>query len=304
MKRYRPPLGEATLTPRPILPDVALVIPTLGRPVLEDCLHAVATGDAWPAEVVLVDQGMNAEVERWVAILCAVGLGVRHVRAPKRGAAAATNRGIEAVTVRFVVVTDDDCLPEFDWLSRMAHHLRESPEAIVTGRVEAAGDDQVMALTRSRVPRTIRRPLLKHDSMAGGNMGAHRSTLERVGPFDEDECLIAAQDCEYSYRALRRGVAITYAPDAVVRHTDWRDTGGRSSRYDAYARSYAGFLGKYLRQGDWFIALRILVAFARSSRRWLRGIVTGDAELAMAGRAYALGLLPGLIAGWRSRHRS
>src|SRR5688500_12509306 len=100
MKRYRPPLAATPLVPRPVLADVSLVIPTLGRPVLEDCLQAVAVGDAWPAEIVLVDQGTNPDVEHWVSTLCSAGLTVRHVRAPKRGAAAATNRGIERASSR------------------------------------------------------------------------------------------------------------------------------------------------------------------------------------------------------------
>ena len=61
----------------------------------------------------------------------------------------------------------------------------------------------------------------------------------------------------------------------------------------------AGFFGAYLRRGDLFIALRIPVHLLRAARRWLVGILRGDRDLAINGRAYVSGLWPGLRAGWR-----
>jgi len=87
----------------------------------------------------------------------------------------------------------------------------------------------------------------------------------------------------------------------VVTHLAWRDAAERKDQYYSYALSQGGFYGWYLRQGDAFIALRVIVHLLRASRRWLVGRLRGDADLARNGRAYVLGLLPGLRAGWRSR---
>ena len=113
-----------------------------------------------------------------------------------------------------------------------------------------------------------------------------------------------AEDNEYAYRALRAGVPIVYAPDVIVAHLGWRDTAGRQEQYRGYALSQGGFFGWYLRQGDAFIALRILVHLLRSLRRWGVARLTGDDEMASNGRAYVQGLLPGLRAGWRERGRA
>lgn len=284
----------------PVLEEISVVIPTLGRETLVECLRRLAEGDARPARLILVDQGDNPLVAEWVAAAVGQGMRVEHHRAPRRGRAAAVNRGLERVRTRFVAITDDDCFVAPDWLSRMAEHLRSSPGAIVTGRVEPVGDEVVVAVVTSLIPATYRRPRLRHDSLSGGNMGAAMTVLERIGPLDEDPCLATAEDCEYSYRALRGGVPITYAPDVLVSHLGWRDAGEREATYRSYARSLAGFFGKYLRRGDWFIALRVAVHLLRASKRWTFGALARDADRALNGRAYVLGLVPGLVAGWRS----
>jgi hypothetical protein len=60
--------------------------------------------------------------------------------------------------------------------------LRDNPEAIVTGRVEAAGEGVLVVVT-SLEPAVYHRPRLKFDSMSGGNMGTSMSVIERVGFF-------------------------------------------------------------------------------------------------------------------------
>jgi GT2 family glycosyltransferase len=125
------------------------------------------------------------------------------------------------------------------------------------------------------------------------------SVFKRVGFFDEHSSLATAEDGEWSYRALRGGAYIVYAPEAGVRHFGWRDEGTRERQYRSYARSHGGFYGKYLRKGDGFIALRALLHFGRALRRWVGGKISGDQEMALYGRAYVLGLLPGILAGIR-----
>jgi GT2 family glycosyltransferase len=288
------------ITPRAMLENISVVIPTIGRPILEESLYRIALGTAWPAQIIVVDQSSNPAVASRLARLHSFGLNTEYVPSSQRGRAAGLNRGIERVTTRFVAITDDDCFVEPDWLERMHDHLKNNPGAIVTGRVHAEGDEPILVVVESSKPAVQRRPHLKFDSMCGGNMGAAIEVIKRIGTFDEDPCLRTAEDCEYSYRALRAGVPIVYAPDVVVRHLGWRDKRERIIQYKNYARSHGGFYGKHLRRGDWFIALRVLVHHLRAFRRWITGLTTGDRDLADCGRAYLTGLLPGIIAGIRA----
>jgi GT2 family glycosyltransferase len=284
------------LEPRPTLEDITIVIPTLGRPILEQCLCCIVAGSAWPGGLIVVDQGSSQQVAAWIERLRELGIAALHVPSSERGRAAGVNRGLERVQTRFVAVTDDDCFVETDWLERMVARLRNRPEAIVTGRIEAAGQG-VTILNTSQAPAIYHRPRLKFDTMSGGNMGTSVAVIARVGWFDQDPRLRTAEDAEWAYRALRISVPIVYAPEVAVSHVGWRDEVQRVAQYRGYARSQGGFYGKYLRKGDMFIALRAIIHHLRAMRRWVRGLVTGDREMALVGRAYLTGLLPGILAG-------
>lgn len=131
-------------------------------------------------------------------------------------------------------------------------------------------------------------------------MGAPLSVFKKAGLFEEDPVMSTAEDAEWAYRALRNGITIHYEPEAVVAHFGWRDENKRTEQYRHYALSHGGFYGKYLRQGDLFILARAVSHFFRALRRWLRGKLKGDTELALLGRSYCLNLLPGIFAGIQS----
>ena len=284
---------------KPVLDDISIVIPTLGRPILEQSLYWILAGSAWPGCLIIVEQGSNPDVVDWLKRVQELGITVKHIRSSQRGRSAGINRGLEQVDTRFVAITDDDCFAGGDWLKTLADRLRQYPEAVITGRVEAAGEEMIVVVT-STTPSIQSRPRLKFDSMSGGNMGTSLAVFRKVGLFQEDPVMSTAEDAEWAYRALRKGISLHYEPDVVVAHFGWRDERKRVEQYQQYALSHGGFYGKYLRQGDLFILARAAGHFMRALRRWIMGRVKGDAELVLLGKAYCLNLLPGVLAGIRS----
>ena len=283
---------------RPILDNITIIIPTLGRPILESCLQSIVDGSCWPGQIIVVDQSSNPSVASWLEKLESFGISNLHMPSSQRGRASAVNRGLEQLKTSFVAITDDDCFVDIDWVKNMTKHLIENPRAIVSGRVDPAGEQEVLAVTTSQKPAIYRRPRLKFDSMSGGNMGTSIDVIKCVGLFDEDHRLRCAEDGEWAYRSLRSGIPIIYAPDISVNHYGWRNTEQRVAQYKNYARSHGAFYGKYLRKGDWFIALRVVTHHLRALRRWLGGFISGNRELALLGRSYVTGLLPGIITGF------
>lgn len=284
----------------PVLEDISVVIPTLGRAILERSLDALERGTHWPAAVVVVDQGRRAETARLIQDFAGRGFPVEHVLSDQRGRARGVNRGIERVRTRFLAITDDDCLAEPEWVAAVESRLRQQPGVFVTGRIEAAEGGEVPVVVSSKELFTQLRPRLNFDSLSGGNMGAARNLLMELGLLDEDPCVATAEDAELAYRALRAGVALVFDPRAGVAHVDWREGPERSEQYESYARSHGGFYGKYLRHGDAFIAVRMAVHMLRAGRRWAVGALTRNREMARFGRAYTLHLPGGALAGWRS----
>lgn len=287
---------------RPVMEEISIVIPTLGRDILEQCLYWILKGSAWPGHLIVVNQGSYEKVDGWLQYLQFIGLNTKHVHSDQIGRSAGVNRGLERVDTTFVSITDDDCFVGTDWLLTMVNSLRSNPETIVTGRVEAVGEDMVIVVT-STSPAVYHKPRLKFDSMSGGNMGTSIEVIKKVGLFDEDPCMRTAEDAEWSYRALRKGISIIYNPDVCVRHFGWRDPANRVEQYRQYALSHGGFYGKYLHKGDLFILLRVGLHYLRALRRWVKGRIKKDADIALIGQAYFKYLLPGIIEGLRSRAR-
>src|SRR6266498_2132889 len=130
---------------RPIAADVSVVIPTLGRQLMEGCLESIARGTVWPAEVIVVDQGGTSLMVPWIDRLTRSGLTITHVRSEETGIAAGTNRGLERVRTK--------------WLETIAKRVRGVGDAILTGRVEPEGEGIVLTIVTSRHPATYTKPM-------------------------------------------------------------------------------------------------------------------------------------------------
>jgi glycosyltransferase involved in cell wall biosynthesis len=292
-------LQDIRFEPRPVQSDISIVIPTLGRDILEQCLYWIFMGSVWPGCLIVVNQGNTESVEGWLRYVETMGVTVKHIISKQKGRSAGINRGLEQVETTYVAITDDDCFVDTDWLQNMVSVLCKTRMTVVTGRVEAAGEDMIVVVT-SPVPAEYHKPRLKFDSMSGGNMGTSLAVFQKVGLFDEDPCMQTAEDAEWSYRALRNNIAIRYEPSVCLWHFGWRDPEKRMVQYRHYALSHGGFYGKYLRKGDLFILIRALLHFFRALRRWVSSRKSTNPDQYYLGRAYFLYMLPGIFAGLRS----
>jgi GT2 family glycosyltransferase len=287
----------------PVHPDLTVIIPTVGRPVLAACLNALGQGTTWPARVIVVDQSGSSAMAHQVELLRDHGMDAVHVASRQTGAAAARNRGLERAETPYVAAIDDDCCVAPDWTDRLMERLRMHAGAVVSGRVDPEGDEQLPSTITTPMPAVHIRPLRDRDPLFTGNMGTELATFKRVGPFDESPSLAGAEDNDWGYRALQLGVPIVYAPEVAVTHLDWRDTRELAVVYRRYARAQGGFYGKHLRRRDLFIAGRAVRDLLRGPWLLLRAAATRNGELALLGQAEVRGILPGIIAGLRSTGR-
>jgi GT2 family glycosyltransferase len=279
--------------------DITLLIPTLGREILRKTLESILAGEIWPGRIIIVDQGRASGTAALAAGMRQRGLDIQYLHSERIGKSVALNMGIAQVASRYVVITDDDCQAAPDWITRIAERLRRHAPAIVTGRVDAGDGGVQLSVVTSEIEEIQNRPALRFDRLSGGNMGMPVEVARRVGPFTELHAMRNAEDTEFAYRALRARVPIVYAPEVAVCHLGWRDETEREDRYRSYARSHSAFFGWYLRRGDRFMILRVIVHLLRSLRRWVAGSLSGDAEAARNGKAYLTEFLPGLRDGWR-----
>jgi GT2 family glycosyltransferase len=258
-----------------IIDDLTVIVPTVGRPLLQKCLQAIISGSKLPAHIIVIDQGNNPEVADWIGDLNLLGLKATHLPSSERSPASARNQGIEKVQTRFAASIDDDCLPAKDWLERMEAQLRENPEFIITGILKPAGDGIPPTVSTTTARELTRRPNIRfYNPMESANMGFALSTAQRVGPFDEN--LYTAEENDWGYRALRADIPILHDPEIIVYHYHWRDDKQMASTYREYASGQGAFFGKHLRQGDLSMIVRISLYVFRSLRSFLKSIVQKD----------------------------
>jgi hypothetical protein len=189
--------------------EYAVVIPTLGRPSLGACLHALAeaTGPG-PLRVVLVDDRSDAAGVPLTADV-PPSLRTRTIVVPggARGPAAARNLGWRAAgDVPWIVFLDDDVVPGPTWGDDLTLDLTAATErtAGITARIE-------VPLPPGRRPTDWERNTA---GLAGArwitaDMAYRRAALTAVGGFDERFRRAFREDADLALRILDAGWTLT-----------------------------------------------------------------------------------------------
>jgi GT2 family glycosyltransferase len=283
--------------------DTTVIIPTLGRPVLERCLEQLLAGTTLPREIIVVHQGSDLRTAVLCDSIAARGVVCRYVqRADDRGAARSRNRGIEHCRSRFFASIDDDCIADLQWLETLVRVMREHPDSIVTGQVLAGGEGSVPSVIDVPEARIYSRPTLRRDVLYTGCMGCSTAVARMIGPFNEARALLpSAEDNEWAYRALSAGVPIRYEPAARVVHLDWRSPAEAMDVERRYSRGQGGFYGLHIRRRDGFVTRRALHDLMRNARLAVSGLLRRDPSRAQLGVLRLQELLRGIAAGLRER---
>jgi glycosyltransferase involved in cell wall biosynthesis len=286
---------------------VSAIVPTRNRGAeIVPAVASVLANDG-PAllELLLVDQSITDASER---ALDAAGLLVnerlRYCRMPEKGASRARNLGIREAHGDILAFTDDDCLIPPTWASVLAERFsRTSDLALLFPSVEPApevGDGFIPAfrpLAPGRVAMTLN---VVHDLGMSANLAALRSAALSVGPFDEflgaGAVFGGAEDKDFGYRAMRRGLRVDVSIEPSVIHYGVR-SGAEVARLGAlYLAGIGAMEAKHARCGD----RHMRRAFLRELSRWL-----GEAGNHLArgqrpsGLGHAQALLRGALASFR-----
>ncbi len=186
----------------------AVVVPTLVRDTLADCLAALAaaTGPA-PGEIVLVDDrpGPDTDPDALEHPLTVLGdLRERTValRSGGRGPAAARNAGVRAVTSPWTVFLDDDVQVGPHWCDQLAQDLAEA--APDTGAVQGV---IAVPLPGERRPTDWERGTagLARARWIAADMAYRTGVLEEFGGFDERFTRAYREDADLALRVLDAG---------------------------------------------------------------------------------------------------
>jgi GT2 family glycosyltransferase len=198
-------------------PALSVVIPTFRRPdLLERCLAAAASQDLdrQAYEIIVVNDGPDAVTRHLVesrAQRMTAGPRIRYLAMPGRcGPAAARNRGWHAAEGSIIAFTDDDTIPERQWLREGCAAL--TPEWVaVWGRVRVPVPPAATDYERDA-------GRLDNAEFVTANCFVRRSALVTVGGFDERFRAAWREDSDLFFSLLERAGRVAPAPRAVVLH--------------------------------------------------------------------------------------
>lgn len=198
---------------------ISIVIPTYRRPaLLMRCLEALFRQQLQPVvkalsyEIIVVDDGNDQATKAAVTnIIEPDGVSIRYIGQPiRRGPAAARNRGWQSAQSDFIAFTDDDCIPDKDWLQQGVDALQQGAQ-VVTGQMRVP-----LKHTPSDYERTT--AFLETAEFVTANCFCRRSVLEQVGGLEESFDIAWREDSDLQFKFIRYHIPITRRPEAIILH--------------------------------------------------------------------------------------
>jgi len=260
--------------------------------VLGDCLRSLLALD-YPADhlqIVVVD---NASRDATADVARAGGPRVTVLHEPRRGAAAARNRGLAAATGEVVAFTDADCVVDSGWLTPLVAALDDPAVGIAGGRIHALRPCTRIAELGELIHDHASAMASRPPYAITMSWASPRALLERVGGFDPS--LLRCQDVDLAYRIVETGARLAFVPDSIVYHRNRATVRamltegylhGRGSV--ALRRIYAGRLAHFPRRRG----------YARRITHHLRQLIhNGDTSAALFRLGFDLAKIAGELRG-------
>lgn len=170
-------------------------------------------------EIIVVDDGSTDNTAGM-----AKRYPVKYVFQENAGPAAARNTGWKAASGEFIFFTDSDCIPGPDWIKEGLSKYDSPQVGGVGGSYDIANPDSLLA-------RCIHQEIIqRHSHISGGtnflgsfNVSYRRKVLEEVRGFDDSFLWASAEDNDLSYRILKKGYKLVFAPEIKVLHFHTQD---------------------------------------------------------------------------------
>jgi GT2 family glycosyltransferase len=258
------------------LMKVSVLVITHDRPDgLGQTLSGLAVQSHMPDEVIVIDNGSKLNcysvIERYQTVLPLIYEWIN-----ERMVAAARNYAIEKSAGDILIFTDDDCVPEPEWVAGiLVPFMNDAGIGEVGGKV-ISRQTKLNAVTL--VGDSMYKFMMQHyehgiDSLdtevpyraffPTANAAFRRTVLSSLGGFDPS--LSIGEDIDLSFRILRAGWKLVYSPAAVVRHKHRESIRDVLRQFWHYGETHPHLFKKYnLAPGK--ITFRLRARFSDSTR--------------------------------------
>jgi glycosyltransferase involved in cell wall biosynthesis len=270
-----------------MVPRISVVIPTYKRPdLLARCLSALLRQglEREAYEVIVVDDGRDDATRRVVEAMAAERDAPRlryTVPNGTRGPAGARNAGWRAARGALIAFTDDDTVPEPDWLAE--------GERAVQRRIAVCGRVIVPPLSEPPTDHELMTRGLESAEFVTANAFVWRDAMERVGGFDERFTRAWREDSDLQFRLSRLGEVARIATASVlhpVRPERWgvclRQQ--RNTFFDAllYKKHPSLYRERIRRVPPWNYYLIVVLVPAAAALAWAGEVASALASIGIA----------------------
>jgi GT2 family glycosyltransferase len=234
-------------------PALSVVVCTRNRlSKLKRCVNALlsaTTARDW--ELAIVDNGSTDGTSEYLASIGQKQFNRAYVTTtfePRRGLAAARNKGWPTTRADIIAFTDDDCYASETYADSILQVFQDYPEAgFLAGRILLFDPaDYKITIQESQDQCYFRpRAFVAAGDVQGANMAFRRTTLQRIAGFDErlgPGTQFNCEDIDAAAAALWAGIPGVYDPRPVVYHHHGRRT---EREVQELIRSYDAGRGAY-----------------------------------------------------------
>lgn len=251
---------------------------------LRRCVKALAsvkTDHEW--ELVIVDNASDDGTSVFLASLPTQFSAATVVTAfePKRGLAAARNKGVSVARGNIIAFTDDDCYVSEDYIDAMISAFTANPEiGFVGGRILLydQSDLRITIQESKDYLLLLERTFAAAGTVQGANMAFRRETIDHIGGFDEDfgaGTRFACEDIDAVASALWAGIIGAYDPRPTVYHHHGRKTEVEERDLRRiYDKARGAYYAKYILRGDSRLQyVRNWMRTIKNELRWAMGAI-------------------------------
>ncbi|WP_266367602.1 glycosyltransferase family 2 protein [Tellurirhabdus rosea] len=196
-------------------PLVSIIVPTFRRPaLLNRCLEALLKQELpfHTFEIIVVDDGNDTATREAVEITARnTTVPLRYLGQPeRRGPAAARNRGWKESRGSIIGFTDDDCIPDENWIRNAVDAFIEGAE-VVSGRLVVPCSEKPTDYERVTT-------FLETTEFVTANCFCSRAALEKVGGLEESFDIAWREDSDLQFKFIENEIPVTKRKNVTVVH--------------------------------------------------------------------------------------